>query len=157
MDQLLHMKAPRVEPHVRGTNNNTHAFGVGVKTRMTKQAAHETGHLRVLDVEIDQGVSRGAQILLVEIAIERKEGRLAQAEKQADDLLILRAFPPYLIANLTEGEVPPEKQFALAFKYVLVKDVHAATCSTTNSSACLINASLDSLTASAMASFVMLS
>ena len=74
--QLLHMKTPHVEPCMRSTNDNTHAFGMGVEFRVAEQASQECGGLEVLNVEKDQAVSCVAEVTLVEIAIKRDEGWL---------------------------------------------------------------------------------
>jgi hypothetical protein len=129
---------------------------MGVELTMAKYTTNENGCVRLVNVQVNETIALVAQIAFVKVAVRRKKSWLTEREQKGNDSIIFDSLPRDLVANLTKRHMPLEQSLSLVSKYVFVENVHAGIRSTANSLACFKNASLDSFTASAIASSVML-
>jgi len=129
---------------------------MGIEVTMPKCPAHKNGRFFLFHIQINEAVPGMTQIALVKVMIHGEESWLAELEQKGNDLLVGHALPPHFVSNLVKWHMPIQQELTLALKNILVENVHAGVGSSANSPECLRNASAESFTASAMASFVML-
>ena len=129
---------------------------MGIEEAMPKCPAHKNGRFFLFHIQINEAIPSMTQILPVKVMVHGEKSCLAKLKQKGDDLLVSHALSAHFISNLVKWHVPIQQELTLALKNILVENVHAGVGSSANSSECLRNASADSFTASAMASFVML-
>ena len=107
---------------------------------VTQQSTDEECCLPRLHREVDQAVALVAQLPLVESLVTCEERGPPKLHEQAQDVLVCYASVAKVVADLPGTETPASQEIALAYRDVLVEDVHVGDSSITNSSVWLRNA-----------------
>jgi hypothetical protein len=141
---------------MRNADYRAHPLRPCIRFRMTQKPTHENSDLFFPHRETNQAVSRMTESPVIETPVPREKRCITKCVQKRDDFLIFHPLSSNINTQLMSWNPPPQQQSALVFSNVFIEEVHVGVGSKTNSSLCLKNASLDNLTASAIASLVML-
>jgi hypothetical protein len=73
---------------------------------MAEQPSHKAGGFVVADVHADKAIPLVAESALIEIEVESKECRLAQASKKRDYLIVVHSRASQIATDLTDCDAP---------------------------------------------------
>lgn len=118
---------------------------------MAQEATNIFGHLIEGDIEMNETVSRVEEARTIETMISCEKGRRAKCVEQGKDFrTIFHPKPADFTADLPKVKLTGTQPFAFWGANIFIQDIHA----TRRRSVFSISASLASLTASAIASWL---
>ncbi len=104
---FLGMKSPYGNLAMRNTKNCRFTLGIRIELPVTEYAPDKCRRFILLQIKIDQTVTRVTEVAFIKSLIEREEGDSPTLQEERDDLLILHPTLTNIIANLSDWDSPP--------------------------------------------------